>query len=65
MCVCACACAREQQLNGVCKGMQQRVVELIPRLLDEALIGELLVINDDLNNAFIRYDRCVLSESFT
>ncbi|XP_031419827.1 target of Myb protein 1-like isoform X2 [Clupea harengus] len=46
-----------QQLNGVCKGMQQRVVELIPRLLDEALIGELLVINDDLNNAFIRYDR--------
>ncbi|XP_063052110.1 target of Myb1 membrane trafficking protein-like isoform X2 [Engraulis encrasicolus] len=46
-----------QQLNGVCKSMQQRVVELIPQLLDEALIGELLVVNDDLNNAFIRYDR--------
>ncbi|XP_041959043.1 target of Myb protein 1-like isoform X1 [Alosa sapidissima] len=46
-----------QQLNSVCKSMQQRVVELIPRLLDEALIGELLVVNDDLNNAFIRYDR--------
>nr|XP_057945641.1 target of Myb1 membrane trafficking protein-like isoform X2 [Doryrhamphus excisus] len=46
-----------QQLYSVCKNMQTRVVELIPRLLDEGLIEELLVVNDDLNNAFIRYER--------
>ncbi|XP_033984980.1 target of Myb protein 1-like isoform X1 [Trematomus bernacchii] len=46
-----------QQLYSVCKNMQSRVVELIPQLLDEGFIGELLVINDDLNNAFIRYER--------
>uniref|UniRef100_A0A3B4DH74 Target of Myb protein 1-like n=1 Tax=Pygocentrus nattereri TaxID=42514 RepID=A0A3B4DH74_PYGNA len=46
-----------QQLYSVCKSMQQRVVELIPCLCEEELIGELLVMNDDLNNAFIRYER--------
>lgn len=46
-----------QQLYQVCKGMQGRVVELIPRLVDEGLIEGLLMVNDDLNNAFIRYDR--------
>ncbi|XP_028829805.1 target of Myb protein 1 [Denticeps clupeoides] len=46
-----------QQLYTVCKSMQQRVVELVPSVSDEALVGELLVLNDDLNNTFIRYDR--------
>ncbi|KAM8842140.1 target of Myb1 membrane trafficking protein [Synchiropus picturatus] len=46
-----------QQLYSVCKNMQTRVVELIPQLVDESFIEELLVINDDLNNAFIRYER--------
>lgn len=46
-----------QQLYVVCKSMQSRVVELIPKLMDESLIEQLLVVNDDLNNAFIRYDR--------
>ncbi|XP_050967971.1 target of Myb protein 1 isoform X2 [Labeo rohita] len=46
-----------QQLYSVCKQMQQRVVELIPNLSEDEMIGELLVINDDLNNAFIRYER--------
>ncbi|KAM3623953.1 uncharacterized protein V6R79_017306 [Siganus canaliculatus] len=46
-----------QQLYSVCKSMQTRVVELIPQLLDGAFIEELLVVNDDLNNAFIRYER--------
>ncbi|KAJ3614459.1 hypothetical protein NHX12_018031 [Muraenolepis orangiensis] len=46
-----------QQLYAVCQSMQARVVELIPRLLDEGLIAELLVLNDELNNAFIRYER--------
>ncbi|KAG7326887.1 hypothetical protein KOW79_010288 [Hemibagrus wyckioides] len=46
-----------QQLYSICKNMQTRVVELIPSLSEEELIGELLVINDDLNNVFIRYER--------
>ncbi|KAL7404956.1 hypothetical protein ABVT39_021628 [Epinephelus coioides] len=46
-----------QQLYSMCKSMQTRVVELIPQLLDEGFIEELLVVNDDLNNAFIRYER--------
>ncbi|XP_045903474.1 target of Myb protein 1-like isoform X2 [Micropterus dolomieu] len=46
-----------QQLYSVCKSMQTRVMELIPQLLDEGFIEELLVVNDDLNNAFIRYER--------
>ncbi|XP_026216167.1 target of Myb protein 1-like isoform X2 [Anabas testudineus] len=46
-----------QQLYSVCKNMQTRVVELIPQLMDERFIEELLVVNDDLNNVFIRYER--------
>ncbi|KAM8879970.1 target of Myb1 membrane trafficking protein isoform 2-T2 [Spinachia spinachia] len=46
-----------QQLYLVCKSMQTRVVELIPQLMDEGFIEELLAVNDDLNNAFIRYER--------
>lgn len=46
-----------QQLYSVCKSMQTRVMELIPQLDDEGFIEELLVVNDDLNNAFIRYER--------
>ncbi|XP_056136044.1 target of Myb1 membrane trafficking protein-like isoform X2 [Lampris incognitus] len=46
-----------QQLYSVCRSMQTRVIELIPQLLHEGLIEELLVVNDDLNNAFIRYER--------
>lgn len=37
--------------------MQSRVLELIPRLADEGLIGELLAVNDDLNNTFLSYHR--------
>ncbi|KAM9770450.1 target of Myb1 membrane trafficking protein isoform 1-T6 [Menidia menidia] len=46
-----------QQLFAVCKSMQTRVVELIPQLQDEGFIEELLIVNDDLNNTFIRYER--------
>lgn len=51
--------ASKQQLYSVCKNMQTRVVELIPQLVDEGFIEELLMVNDDLNNAFIRYERWV------
>lgn len=37
--------------------MQQRVLELIPRVLHEQLTEELLLINDNLNNVFLRYER--------
>ncbi|KAL4647899.1 target of Myb protein 1-like isoform X1 [Arapaima gigas] len=46
-----------QQLYTICRSMQERVLELIPRLTSEGLIEELLAVNDDLNNAFISYHR--------
>lgn len=55
----------KQQLYVTSKSMQTRVVELIPQLLDEGFIEELLVVNDDLNNAFIRYERCVAAYTYT
>lgn len=51
----------EQELYAVCKSMQTRVVELLPQLQEEGFIQELLMVNDDLNNAFIRYERCVVA----
>lgn len=37
--------------------MQQRLVELISKLSNDELTAELLRINDDLNNLFLRYSR--------
>lgn len=37
--------------------MQQRLVELIEKLSNDELTAELLRINDDLNNLFLRYGR--------
>uniref|UniRef100_A0ACB8FN79 E3 ubiquitin-protein ligase tom1 n=1 Tax=Sphaerodactylus townsendi TaxID=933632 RepID=A0ACB8FN79_9SAUR len=46
-----------QELNRTCKAMQQRVLELIPRILNEQLTEELLIVNDNLNNVFLRHER--------
>ncbi|XP_046869866.1 target of Myb protein 1 isoform X4 [Hypomesus transpacificus] len=46
-----------QQLYGVCKDVQDRIVELVPSLSEEHLIKELLVANDDINTTFTRYHR--------
>ncbi|KAK6471478.1 TOM1-like protein 2 [Huso huso] len=40
-----------------CRSMQRRVLELIPRVENEGLTEELLLINDDMNNIFMRYER--------
>lgn len=37
--------------------MQQRLVELIEQLSSDEITAELLRINDDLNNLFLRYGR--------
>ncbi|XP_016308042.1 TOM1-like protein 2 isoform X2 [Sinocyclocheilus anshuiensis] len=46
-----------QELNRTCRAMQHRVVELISRVSNEEVTEELLHINDDLNNSFLRYER--------
>ncbi|XP_072229484.1 TOM1-like protein 2 isoform X1 [Leuresthes tenuis] len=46
-----------QELNRTCRAMQQRIMELISCVSSEAVTEELLHVNDDLNNIFLRYDR--------
>ncbi|XP_075039088.1 target of Myb1 membrane trafficking protein [Mixophyes fleayi] len=46
-----------QELNSTCRSMQQRVLELIPRVTHEQLTEELLIVNDNLNNVFLRHER--------
>ncbi|XP_017523044.3 target of Myb1 membrane trafficking protein isoform X1 [Manis javanica] len=46
-----------QELNRTCRAMQQRVLELIPRVASEQLTEELLMVNDNLNNVFLRHER--------
>ncbi|XP_051573201.1 target of Myb1 membrane trafficking protein-like isoform X2 [Myxocyprinus asiaticus] len=46
-----------QQLYSMCKDMQGRMVDLIPRLTDEKLTEHLLMVNDDMNTTFAQYHR--------
>ncbi|XP_068439060.1 TOM1-like protein 2 isoform X2 [Clinocottus analis] len=46
-----------QELNRTCRSMQQRIMELISCVSNETVTEELLHVNDDLNNIFLRYER--------
>lgn len=46
-----------QELHVTCQSMQQRLVELISKISNDGLCEELLRINDELNNLFLRYSR--------
>ncbi|XP_018321436.1 TOM1-like protein 2 isoform X2 [Agrilus planipennis] len=46
-----------QDLNETCHKMQERLVDLISKLSNDDLTAELLRINDDMNNLFLRYSR--------
>ncbi|XP_054616142.1 target of Myb protein 1 isoform X2 [Dunckerocampus dactyliophorus] len=45
------------ELYTVCKEMQDRIVQIVPKLSEEKLIEELLATNDEMNTAFSRYHR--------
>ncbi|XP_014611575.1 PREDICTED: TOM1-like protein 2 isoform X1 [Polistes canadensis] len=45
------------ELYATCKAMQERVVDLIGKLANDEMTAELLRINDELNNLFLRYSR--------
>ncbi|XP_018311933.1 TOM1-like protein 2 isoform X4 [Mycetomoellerius zeteki] len=45
------------ELHSTCKAMQERVVDLIGKLAHDEMTAELLRINDELNNLFLRYTR--------
>ncbi|XP_051166070.1 TOM1-like protein 2 isoform X3 [Leptopilina boulardi] len=45
------------ELYNTCKAMQQRVVDLIGKLENDEMTAELLRVNDELNNLFLRYSR--------
>ncbi len=44
-------------LNNTCQSMQTRIVELIEKVANEEVTNELLRVNDELNNLFLRYER--------
>ena len=43
-----------QELHSTCQAMQHRLVELIGKLANDEITAELLRVNDELNNLFLR-----------
>ncbi|CAG7834032.1 unnamed protein product, partial [Allacma fusca] len=46
-----------EELFTTCTEMQRRITELLCNIASEELTGEMLIINDELNNLFLRYGR--------
>ncbi|CAG7835075.1 unnamed protein product [Allacma fusca] len=46
-----------EELFATCKEMQRRIAELLCSIISDELTGEMLHINDELNNLFLRYGR--------
>ncbi|XP_071129426.1 TOM1-like protein 2 isoform X1 [Mytilus edulis] len=46
-----------QELNRTNRQMQQRLVDLLDKIANEEVTNELLRVNDDINNVFLRYER--------
>ncbi|GFU41066.1 TOM1-like protein 2 [Nephila pilipes] len=46
-----------QDLCKTCQHMQSRIVELIDKVGNEKITEDLLQVNDELNNLFLRYER--------
>jgi len=53
------------ELTNTCKEMQSRIVDLIGRVNDDELTAELLRVNDELNNLFLRHQRFEKNRSNT
>ncbi|ESO07415.1 hypothetical protein HELRODRAFT_110832 [Helobdella robusta] len=47
-----------EELNRTCRDMQRRILDLLQNSqIDDEITDDLLHINDELNNEFVRYDR--------
>lgn len=46
-----------QDLCKTCQSMQSRIVELLDKVGNEKITEDLLLVNDELNNLFLRYER--------
>ncbi|XP_065338789.1 TOM1-like protein 2 isoform X1 [Cloeon dipterum] len=46
-----------QELHATCRAMQRRLVDLVGKLANDQMTAELLHINDEMNNLFLRYSR--------
>ncbi|KAA3677177.1 uncharacterized protein DEA37_0013224 [Paragonimus westermani] len=46
-----------RELSQTCRAMHGRVVQFLSQVSDEEVTPSLLQVNDNLNNAFMRYDR--------
>ncbi|KAG9511046.1 FACT complex subunit SSRP1, partial [Fragariocoptes setiger] len=52
-----------KELDTTCRQMKQRIVELIERVTNEDVTSELLRLNDELNNVFVRHERALKRRS--
>jgi hypothetical protein len=46
-----------QELHATCRAMQRRLVDLVGKIAHDQMTAELLHINDEMNNLFLRYSR--------